>query len=531
MARFTTAATIECLLWQMRLSEWNRGRNRARVDSLAGGDPPYPLTEDRSVNTNDLSLTRLAHDARSQLYQAFDKPANYFKCRTDFGVAHKRSERNSIVTREINRVMKRSLPYYECKRSTFASDVLHGIGPCNWTDSERWRPKPLEISDVLMPTGTLLTFDNLPFFAIYRACTAEELYRLTHGPKVDPGWNIKAVDAAIKWAEENTAKMMGNTWQEYWAPERFGERLRENSGLYASDMVQTIDLLDFYYWDDAKKTDGWRRKIVFDAWGGYSTYGPAQTMPEKNLIGGRDQFVYNGGDRVYARNLNEIVHFQFADLSAHAPFRYHSVRSLGFMLYDVCHLQNRLRCAFSEAVFENLLMYMRVKTADDAERALKIELANRGIIDESVTFLSPAERWQPNPQMAELGLNEFKQVITDNSSGSVQNQDWSRDRVEKTKFQVVAEVNAMQTIVSAALQQAYRYETSEYEEIKRRFFIKNSCDGGVKEFRARCLKQGVPEKLMAGECWEVEPERIMGAGNKTMEMAIAQQLMEWTSPG
>jgi len=40
------------------------------------------------------------------------------------------------------------------------------------------------------------------------------------------------------------------------------------------------------------------------------------------------------------------VAFQFADLSAVAPFRYHSVRSLGWLLYAVINLQNRLRCKF-----------------------------------------------------------------------------------------------------------------------------------------------------------------------------------------
>jgi hypothetical protein len=37
----------------------------------------------------------------------------------------------------------------------------------------------------------------------------------------------------------------------------------------------------------------------------------------------------------------------------------------------------------------------------------------------------------------------------------------------------------------------------------------------------------VSEKLLVAEAWEAEPEKVMGAGNKTLEMAIAQQLMEY----
>src|SRR5438046_169045 len=128
--RFTDARALEQVVYTMRLSEYPRSLNRARVNSLANGTPPYDADEVRrnhiAINVNNLSLTRLAHDARSQLYQAFEKPGAYFTARTDFGPKHKRQERGVIVSREINRLMKRSLPYLECMRSKFALQVLHG---------------------------------------------------------------------------------------------------------------------------------------------------------------------------------------------------------------------------------------------------------------------------------------------------------------------------------------------------------------------------------------------------------------------
>lgn len=528
---FTNAEAVEQTVWQMRLADWPRGQNRARINDLANGAPPYTPDEaarnNIEINVNDLSLTRLAHDGRQQLYNGFMKPGRFFTARTDMGPKHKRMEHGVTVTAEINKILKRSLAYYECFRSKFALDVLHGVGPSMWENKESWCPNPLGIEEVLMPSNTKLTFQNLPFFAIFRAYTPEELQRLTRGPKRDPGWNMPVVNAAIRWALKQTSQLMGVSWQDWWSPEKMHERFKENSGLYASDQVQTIDCYDFYFWRDDGKTSGWRRKIILDAWGGWEQYGPDNRMPEKNLLDKRGQYLFDGGDRVYGEKLSEIIHFQFADLSAVAPFRYHSVRSLGFLLYAACHLQNRLRCKFNEAVFENLMMYMRVKSMDEAERALKIELASRGIVDETVHFLNPAERWQPNEALAMGGISMNAQVIAENSSSYVQNQNFSRDRVEKTKFQVMAEVNAMTTLTSAALQQAYTYQTYEYYELLRRFMIVNSRDPDVRDFRLRCLKRGVPEKLLVPEAWDIEPERVMGAGNKTLEMAIAQQLMEW----
>ncbi len=527
---FSSARVVEEICYNLREAEWQRARNRALISGLANGFPPYSPDEAQAnnieVNSNDLSMTRLCQEARQQLLQAFIKPGNFFTARTDMGPVHRRAQRGVTVTTEINRLMKRSLPYYETLRSKIALVVLHGIGTSCWDGSQKWCPGPVGIGDVLIPSGTLLTFQNLPFVAFARSYTANELSRLTSGPNVDPGWNLEMVKKAIAWAEEQTLKMMGSQWSEYFMPDRLSERLKENSGFYASDLVQTIDVIDFMYYCDEGKKAGWRRKIIFDAWGGYSTYQSTGHISDKNLLNSRDQFLYDGKDRVYADRLSQIAHWQFADLTATGPFRYHSIRGLGHMLYDACHLQNRLECSFAEAVFEQLLNYVRVKTSDEAERALKIQLAQRGIIDESVQFLPPGERWQPNAPLIELGIAQYRKIIADNSGAYVQNRNFSQDKKERTAFEVHAEIQATTTLISAALQQAYKYQTFEYEEVLRRFCIPNSRDPDVREFRVRCLKRGVPEKMLVPAAWEIEPERVMGAGNKTLEMNIAQLLME-----
>jgi hypothetical protein len=526
--KFKDAASVEQIVWALRLGDYPRSLNRARINSLFNGSPPYDPQEQKEnnieISVNFLEGTKLAHDARSQMANAFLKPGQYYTCRTDMGPVHKRQKYGTIVSREVNRIMKKSPIYFETMRAKFAQLVLHGIAPSSWMTRENWCPDAVGIEDVLLPSNTLITMKNLPFFAIFRSYTAEELYRLTHGPKVDPAWQMENVNAALKWAHQEAAQLAGTTWPQVWSPEKWEENAKENSGMFSSDAVPTIDTYDFYFWSDSGRTSGWNRRIVLDAFG---QPGVGGVVPDKNIIGGRNQFLYDPGTRKYGSKMSEIINFQFADLSAVAPFRYHSVRSLGFLLYAVCHLQNRLRCKFNEAVFEGLMMYMRVRSMDDAERALKINLISRGIIDETVQFLPAAERWQVNAQLAELGLNQNQQIINQNSSSYVQSQGKTNPDVEKTAFQVRAELNATTALISSALLQAYQYQAFEYTEIFRRFCIKNSRDADVRQFRLNCLKAGVPEKLLVPEAWELEPERVMGSGNKTMEMAIAQQLMEW----
>jgi hypothetical protein len=514
-----------------RFPAWRKPFPRQRT--LINGLPPYTPDEVRdngiSINVNFLEGTKLAHDARRQFYNAFLKPGRFFSARTDYGPKHKRQDFSAIVSREVNRIMKRSPIYFETFRSKFALNVLHGIGPAAWDDRDCWCPDALGIEDVLVPSNTLLTLKNLPFFAIYRSYTAHQLSRLIHGPKVDSGWRVSNCEKAIEWVDQEAQTLMGTQWPEIWSPEKMAERVKSDGGLYASDAVPTIDCYDFYFWNDDQDEAGWNRRIVLDAFQppGIGITAPIARTNSKGTVLDSGKFLYNPGKRKYGSRLAELISFQFADLSAVAPFRYHSVRSLGWLLYAVCHLQNRLRCKFNEAVFEGLMMYMRVSTTDEAERALKVELISRGIIDETVKFVPQAERWQVNQALAEMGMAQNAQIINENSIAYRQGQDFSSDHTEKTKFQVMAEVNAVTALVSSGLIQAYRYQGFEYEEIFRRFCKTNSRDADVREFRNNCLKQGVPEKILIPEAWTIEPEQVMGAGNKTLEMAIAEQLMQY----
>lgn len=530
---FDRPEEVEMLAWQLKQADYPRAYNRALINNLMNGFPPYSEAEvednNINVNVNDLQGTRLAHTARAQYYQAFLKPGLYFKASCDSGPIHKRQERNTIVTKEINKIIKASLPYTECMRSKFAQNVLHGISPAVFRDKKRWCPEPLGVEDVLVPANTLLTMYNLPFFLVYRSFTAPELIKLTRGPKVDPGWNKGLVEACIKWIDAATAKLMNDQWPQVWSPEKMQERIKSNSGcFYMGDSVPTINCWDLYFWNDDEKVQGWNRRMIIDSW---STPDMASQVynsaPRSDMADLRGKFLYNPKGRKVASRREEIINWQFADLSCVAPFRYHSVRALGYLLYAVCHLQNRLRCKFNEAIFEQLTMLFRVNGLDDAQRALKVDLINKGFVDSSLEFIKAQDRYQVNAPLAELGLRENQNLIASNSASYSPNPTGQGSSREKTKFEVQAEVQSMTSLVSAALLQSYIYQNVEYKEIFRRFCIKNSPDPDVRLFQERCLRQGVPESMLSPERWEIEPDRVMGAGNKTLEVAIAQQLMSY----
>lgn len=528
--KFSNAAAVEQVVWEMRLADYPRALNRTRINNLFNGVPPYSAEEQRQnrikVNVNHLEATHIAMSARGQFSNALVSPDPLLNIEIDYGPAWERREMASRITKEINKKLKGSLDWQEEEESVFASVVLHGPGPAHWPDRHRAVPIARGIEDVLIPSETLRSLENLPFFAVYRSWTYPELYRMTHGPKVDPGWNLPVVEQALQWVDQEAMKLLGTRWPEIWSPEKMAERIKEDSGLYMSDAVPTIDTFDLYFWNDDARQAGWKRRMILDAWGnpGVGGAGGIATPGGRYGVTNKSEFLYDSGKRNYASKLGEIIHFQFGDASAVAPFRYHSIRSLGFLLYAVCHLQNRLKCKFHEHVFENLLQYFRSANPNDAERITKVDLIDKGIIPEGLSFVKQEERWQINDGVVQQALQMNRQTMADNSASFTQDMDFE-EKAEETATRTMAKMNTANALVGSMLSRAYNYQKFKLNEVCRRFCIKNSRDPMVRSFRVEMLKAGIPEEALNVERWNVQPVRVIGNGNRLLQTAMMDKIM------
>jgi hypothetical protein len=542
MSKFDSASEVESLTWELREASFGRSSKRAMINDLFNGVAPYSeqqMTENNlSVNFNDNTACVAGHGARRQLMAAIQKPNNFFSVKVDRGPVHKRQAYSSSITKHINNPLKKSLPYYEDLRSTIANVVLHGVGPSVWRDRETWRPHARGVEDILIPSNTLLSMENLSLFAVFEPLTAMQLHKLTSGPRVDPAWNMDLVNKLLDQAEEEVMDY-GIKASDYYAPEKLAERRKEGSGLYAADSLTTIDTISFYFWNDTDKQAGWNKRIILDAdWShrteisgrkGISelTAKSKSRIKEKDGETERNSFLYNPGKRKYADKLSQLITFQFGDLSAVAPFRYHSVRSLGQLLYAPCHIQNRLHCHFLDSVFEQLMQYYRVKTLNDYQRALKVDLVNKGYIDESINFVKPEERWKIDQALTEFALQHNERMIAQHSNIYAQRPQETNQGVERKELEIMAQIHSETALVGAALAQAYIYQEAAFQEMARRFGRKNSKDPDIRDFQRNCLRDEVPEDILYNpECWEVTAEKIVGAGNKTLETAIVTQLMQ-----
>lgn len=524
--------------YDLCLADAARGHQRSLINRLANGSAPYTDEEAEKnkirINVNDLTLTRLCHDARSQFSNGFLSQARYFTGSLNGGPLHRRSEYEGIFNRHANRLLKQDIGYFEAMRSKIGSLTLHGISPTVWETPEKCVPRAIGIEDALVPSDTLLGFENLPFFYLRRSFTGKELATMVRGPEVDPGWNLPFVERCLKWLDEQMTQLVSDSsWPVDWSPEKWEELRKQDGGWYGGDRCPTIDCFDIYGYVEATKKHeaGWVRRIILDSWSN-----PGLDLASKSFkvnrrqdyveTSSKEDFLFTSGVKKVADSWQQVLAFQFADLSAIAPFRYHSVRSLGWMLYAVCHLRNRMFCKTQEAVFEALLQYFKVKSEADMARALKMEIAAFGVFDETLVPIPANERWQPDSQLIGFG-NQMLEQMTEQNSRSWTASPMQQKKERETNFQRMADIQAVNALVSAGMNQAYQYQVFEYREIVRRMLIANSSCPMARRFRNACLRDGIPDELLKVEYWDIESERMMGGGNQTLEMMIAQQLMEW----
>lgn len=493
-------------------------RNRALYIDLFNGAPPYTKeecdTNKIQVNVNFKEGQMLLLSARQQFENAFLSTANFFTIKVPYAPLTKKDAISQRLTREVNRILKRHRPYLHTMREKLGSIVLHGVGPQLWCDP--WTPIPAYIAfeDLLIPRDTPITMEDLPYFAIRRRMTAGTLYRKTIacGENVDKGWNMELVRKILKAVYGLNDDVRGI--DEMDQPDRMAEDFKQNNYYYEGDQAPKINLWDFYYLSEDKPGRCWYKCIVMDDG---TKIANLQDVDFK-------EFLYKK-EEPYAHALDQILHVQFGDGNNKPPFMYHSVRSLGALLFDVVHLMNRLRCQFTQKVFEDMMLLFRSRDPVDRSRFQNIYLGiNQGIVPDGLEFVKNEERYKIDGNMVQTLMANYKQLMGESTSSYTRDINDNTNK-ERTAFEVNALLSQTAQLTGSMLNLAYLQERFAYEEECRRLTLKNTPDFVAKRFQEACREAGIPEKWIDSKRWDIEPERVLGAGNIQLQQAQSRELL------
>lgn len=517
---FSTPELVASIIQDLKDADLRRAPNRSLINGLFNGDPPYTAEEEQEngiqVNINWKSGTLLLHQAREQFEAAHLHTGNFFTITVPDAPPSKVTKINNVLTRKANAVYKNSRAYLHAKRDQFGSVVLHGPGPLMYEDEYGVFPHFVPVADLLVPTNTELTLDQLSHFARRREMSAGKLYRKTigMGDDADKGWDLDAVkDILQRYADQNQNQ---DNWNWYEHPEKLNEIWKQNATYYDSDAVPKIRMWDFFYQKDFSPESCWYRVILLDD---DCTPGASRSSNDPlNFIFKREEAVAN--------NTEELMQVMFGDGSIVPPHTWWGVRSLGWLLYDVCSMMNRLQCQFTQKVFEDLMLLFRVQDPADRSRLEKIYMGlNYGIIPEGLSFVKNEERYKIDPNEVEMLQANFKQLMGESTSTYTQDIDQGTKK-ERTAYEVQALLTQTAKLTGSILNLSYEQAKFEYRENCRRLTLRDTVDFRAKKFQEECKQAGVPDQWIDSARWEVEPERVLGQGNMQLEQAQAKAIFD-----
>ena len=520
---FNSATEILTAISAMQWASQPVQGNRAKINRLFNGDPPLTEEERRlnrlNTNFNFLEPTRIAANARYQIENAMTQPGDYFNIRLDYGPAHKRDQWSVSLTNYVNRILRRDRQhrFTNARNQAIAQTVLHGPGPSLWKNRKSPAPTTCGVDDVLVPAGTLADMSNLDYLAVYREWTWGQLKDMVSGPAVDKGWNSAYVDALLKalYKQPLQALYQGNRWL---FPEKIAEDVKENTSSWAAAALCRVLAWDFYFRNE--KTGKWNRRILLD----YNNFAPEglrnQFSPDKQA----PQFLYTKEN--FADDWTEVIHWYVGNCSNVAPFRYYSIRSIGYLMYGISLVQNMYHCRMTDHVLQSLLTWFRNVSEDDRERLQDIELQHLGIFPDGLSIVTAGERYSADWDLVGGALQQNRQLMAESSSSFLPDLAVEGDKPAMTATESLIRNNASVTLTSAVLNQLYNQSEPQFREISRRFCIKDNDDPMAVELR-KCMKEDeIPLEALDVERWEITPNRVMGGGNRAVELTTARALFE-----
>jgi hypothetical protein len=174
-------------------------------------------------------------------------------------------------------------------------------------------------------------------------------------------------------------------------------------------------------------------------------------------------------------------------------------------------------------VFEQMLWLFRNVAEGDAERMEKIDLFNMGVIPEGLSWVPQSERHVVDYTMLSGAMTMHRQIMAESSAAYTQDVNDGSSK-ELTATEVMARVNNANALMGSMLTRAYTQQTFQYREIARRFCTIDHPD--CVQFRRKCEVEGVDPSVWNNlDSWDIMPERVMGSGNKMLEIAQADRLM------
>lgn len=511
--RIKDAACARELYQKMREADRLNAQNRALVQAMLDGEPPYDDAEliaagqGHRINLNFGEAEALLEsslggyvDLMASVEHLMSTPLD----RKKFAYSDVVHEYEQKIAEEWSRAL-REWDKFNFNHLLLANYfIAYGVGFAYFQDELDWRWNVDSMANVFVPRETLATESEIEVGSACRKYQAHQLYRYIRDEKAarEIGWNVEAVKRAI--ANAMPAERRGDDWETL-------ARELKNNDLYTG-YAQASEIRTVHYW--VQEFDGKVSHYI------------GLEKPPGEAGNEKEEFLYENRSR-FNEMSEAIVSFTYG---IGTNGYYHGIRGLGYKIFPQIQVSNRARCQLVDgAMMGSTVMIQGV----DEEAMSELE----------IMYFGPYTVLSPGFQVVDASMPNLSQnivpVLADMSSllsaKTGQYQPGSSQKTEReTKFEQQVKVTQGAKLTTTGLILFYQPQERLFRQVGKRMtrsdYSKTDPGGAlVHKFWQRCVDRGVPLSAVHAVDWDqAKVTRAIGAGSPEMRLLILDELMQFT---
>lgn len=498
--RIRDAEQARSLFLRLQEADNESSRNRAAIESMFDGHPPYDDAQLRSLgqafrcNLNFGEAASIYEKAMSGYLDLTNAVEYLATVKVSYGDPSKRLEYGQIISQEFDRLLRNWTEFEFNFQRLCGLFVRQGVSFAYFDNPNDWRWNVGGLNDFRMPRMSKPVEDSHEVCFIERGYPLHVMYRFIQNEAIakEAGWDVAEVKDAILRATTEDMGLRSN-W------EKFTAQMKNNDLSAGYGTQREVRVVHAF----VKEFNGTVTHLMFSR-----DHGDKSFLYEKHNA-------YPSMSRAY-------VVFPYGTGNGSI----HSIRGLGFKLFPHIQVSNRLRCQIVDGAMFSSSLALQPMDAESAE--------NIGL-----TYYGPLSVLPPNFKVVEKGIPNFAANVMPilremgqtmlNNVGSYNVQEVSPEGTERTKFEVQAQLSQQAVLSVSAMNLFYVPWGRLLKEMVRRVCApgyRQDDPGGreVFEFRKRILQRGVPLAAL-DHVESVKPMRAVGYGSEGMRLMAYDEFL------
>lgn len=487
---------------EMAQREDPRAQDRATIQSVRDGAPPFDPSELRAkgmsakVNVNFLEMDGAISQALAPYHDLVHSVDLLAWVEPDVADPQSRREWAEIISEEFTRTIRDWSDFKYNFQKLADAFVTNGVGLTHFESDDDWTWTADKLGRFLFPKRTRPSARRVEICCVEEDMTPTELHRkITRDGAEEAGWNA---GFGKKMIVEATKTKLSEKEAQTWNWERFQEEVKNNDLRFGAEVAISGSIPVVHY-------------MVTEFDGKVSHY-----------IGIRDEAY---ADTWLYRNRSK-----FDDMTQVLSIftmgigngYIHSIRGLGYKLYGLNQLQNRLRSAAGEGAINSSQILLQPPDTGAAQAAQQTRLTPGTGLQILPPGFTVVERAFPNLSTNTFPMTREIQQIVQNNTGQYRSSAQVLDSREKTKAEVEMDAEKETVLESSALNNFYD-PWGELLKEKHRRMAEGHGTGSV--FIERCVARGVPEDVVRGPA-QVFVVRAIGDGSPQLRITVQQRILD-----